>query len=154
MLKDELNKSPFTVPNDYFDHLPTRVQEKCVVQGSKVKSGIWATTIKPRLSYVAGFGALAMLAYGGFSLIGGGNNPAGSLANDKNNTKKTRPITANSYINNNSKSYAQFLDGNSSNPLIHIVNDDNKSRTADKYDERVLDYLAVENINVEDILGF
>lgn len=145
MLNNELNKNPFTVPDNYFDHLPAQVQERyTATKKQKANSGIWSTVIKPRLAYAGGLGALALIAYGGFSLI---NNSAGDI-NSVNYTQenKTKLIPANSFLKSNGKTYAQ---GNES--LIHVVNNaDNE-----KYmNEDVINYLATEDIDIEDILGF
>ncbi|MDR1055069.1 MAG: hypothetical protein LBL90_04440 [Prevotellaceae bacterium] len=148
MLQDKLNKNPFTVPENYFDRFPMRMQERyAFTKNAKAGLGIWAT-IRPHLAYVGGFVALALLAYGGFSLAGDSNAPEKSaIANTK-----TRPVSVGSFINNNTKSYAQFTN---TNPLIRIVDDnDAKSKSKIDMDEDIMNYLAAENISAEDILGF
>ena len=147
MSLNELNKNPFFVPENYFDRLPTQVQDRCATNQTKVNPGIWAA-IKPRLAYVAGFGALALLAYGGFSFIVNNNTKLNTIANNKTEQIKKLPISANSFINSNAKSYADFIN----NSPIHIVNDKETKSKMD-IDEDIMNYLAAENISIEDILG-
>ena len=151
MLQDELNRNPFTVPENYFDRLPMLVQERySATKSVKKESKIWAA-VKPRLAYIGGFGALALLAYGGATFIGNNALNTNNVATN-NNGNKVIPISANSFINNNSKSYAQFTN---TTPFIFATDKSNtkSQNTKIEMDEDIMDYLAIENISVDDILG-
>jgi hypothetical protein len=39
MLNNELKKNPFTVPNNYFDSLPSKVQDRCIMAKKGTISG-------------------------------------------------------------------------------------------------------------------
>lgn len=145
MLRDELNKNPFIVPENYFDRLPAQVQQRFT---SQQKASLWSTTLKPRLAYVAGLGALALFTYGGISLIERNNGSNTNMA-----ANRRTPLNHNSFINNNAKTYAQFTN-DESNPLIHIVNNNSTPSNDNKtMDDAIIDYLAIENISADDILG-
>ena len=65
---DGLKKSPFSVPHGYFDELPSRIQEKCVVPDKAKKS--WIRALAPQLGFVVGFVVLVLIAKGFFGIIG------------------------------------------------------------------------------------
>ena len=138
MLQDELNKNPFTVPENYFDRLPMNVQERCVSENEIKSSSVWSS-IKPRLAYIGGFAALALIAYGGFSTIGNSTNN-NHIANKQN----PKSVSASSFVNNN----AQLAN---TSPFIQIL-DNKNTKSGINMDEDIIDYLALENISVDDIL--
>lgn len=140
MLQNELNRNPFTVPENYFDRLPTLVQERCADSERISKPGLWGI-IKPRIAYVAGTAAVALLAYGGFLFTGNNSEiDKSGLANTK-----VKPVSANSFLNNNAKSYAQFASP------FQFASDKNTG-VHNEMDEDIVNYLAVENISVDDLL--
>jgi hypothetical protein len=49
MLNNELKKNPFTVPDTYFDKLPSKVQDRCIVAKKGTMSGFI-----PRLAWTGG----------------------------------------------------------------------------------------------------
>jgi hypothetical protein len=143
MLSDELNKNPFSVPEDYFDNLYMKVQERCSVSNKQttILSRIKFAKNKMRLAYIAGFGVLALVMYSGLFFINNGENKTIS-GNKKEQTIKV-PASVNSFIHNNAKSYAQIT-----NP--DFTNNESAKQVRD---EDVVNYLAIENISVDDILN-
>lgn len=148
MLKDDLKNNPFNVPESYFDSLPTRVQELCSASGS-AKTGLWAM-LKPQMGFAVGFGMLALVAYGGFSLIGSSANGVNPTVVESAAERQTNPAMykTSTYVRNNpSISFAnnQFNLNNSNTGLQTVDNEEMK--------ETILNYLAVENISIDDILA-
>ncbi|MDR0660492.1 MAG: hypothetical protein LBG19_06770 [Prevotellaceae bacterium] len=64
---DSLKKNPFSVPDGYFDSLPSRIQEKCV---KPVPKRSWVKTLIPQLGFVVGFVVLVLIAKGFFGIVG------------------------------------------------------------------------------------
>jgi len=64
---DEQKKNPFSVPEGYFDSLPSRIQERCV-KPEKEKS--WLKALVPQLGFAVGFIILVFFAKGFFGIVG------------------------------------------------------------------------------------
>lgn len=75
---------PYTVPEGYFDELPSRIQEYCLAHGNKQteqRITIWQT-LKTQLSLAAGFMALVFMALTGYYILQTTHSPTGVLSND------------------------------------------------------------------------
>jgi hypothetical protein len=74
MLNNELKKNPFAVPNNYFDNLPSKVQDKCIM----AKKSTMHRFI-PKLAWSGGIAILALvffLSYFNYTSDNNKQNPA------------------------------------------------------------------------------
>jgi hypothetical protein len=58
LLNNELRKNPFAVPDKYFDDLPSRVQDKCIMAKRSPASGLI-----PKLAWSGGVVILALALF-------------------------------------------------------------------------------------------
>jgi hypothetical protein len=58
MLNNELKKNPFAVPGNYFDNLPSKVQDKCIVAEKSAVHGFI-----PKLAWSCGIAVLALVFF-------------------------------------------------------------------------------------------
>jgi len=66
-MEEKFNKKlPFKVPDDYFENLPQRVQERIAATETHYEQkGRWVT-LKSQLAFAAGFAFMALLSYLGY----------------------------------------------------------------------------------------
>lgn len=77
---------PFSVPEGYFDSLPSRIQDRIQseVLGSEsvFEKGSWVVAFRSQLAFAAGFAFMAIIAYFGYYLASpltkNTNNPVGT----------------------------------------------------------------------------
>jgi hypothetical protein len=62
---------PFKVPQGYFESLPNRIQERCLLEKTPVSNVNYSffRVFKGQLAFAAGFIGLAMMAYTGYYFI-------------------------------------------------------------------------------------
>jgi hypothetical protein len=92
LLNNELKKNPFTVPDKYFDNLPSKVQDRCVMSKRSPVYGLI-----PKLAWSGGIIVLVLtlfLSYINFSNTSK-QNPD-TLAVNVNNGNNNNPITVDS----------------------------------------------------------
>ncbi|MDR1896510.1 MAG: hypothetical protein LBR10_06950 [Prevotellaceae bacterium] len=53
MFNNELKKNPFATPADYFDNLPTKIQNRCIVAKKRQKTGF-----VPKIVFAGGIAVL------------------------------------------------------------------------------------------------
>jgi len=69
LLKTAGRDLPYSVPENYFDTLPNRIQERCLEQyGSAQKSSFTSfwQLVRTQLSLAAGFVVMALIAFAGY----------------------------------------------------------------------------------------
>jgi hypothetical protein len=79
LLNNELRKNPFVVPDKYFDDLPSKVQNKCVMSKRSPVFGL-----VPKLAWSGGIMVLALalfLSYFNFNTSVGKQNPETLIVN-------------------------------------------------------------------------
>jgi len=57
---------PFSVPDDYFESLPRRIQEQCTQPQHKQPKESWFFALRSQLALAAGFALLVVAAYFGY----------------------------------------------------------------------------------------
>jgi hypothetical protein len=165
MLNDELKKNPFQVPDNYFESLSLRMQENRLLNG-ELKSnpfqipenyfellplrilnrlsgherrGIF-TVLRPRLALSGGFGiAAALIGISLFSYFGLYNNKSGDLNTNAHNVV---------YISGEQGRQATAYNRNAAINFSYKFADKKK---IDK--DAIMNYLAVENININDVIS-
>lgn len=132
---EELNfkadkKLPFSVPDGYFDTLPSRIQDLCVSSQKQKPFALFLQTVRTQLALAAGFAAFVVLAYAGYFYI--------QL------TPTPRELSKNDYIEVVSKRISDFDEGQ----LVEAsgVNVKFDSIKPDKNDQ-IIQYLLEENID-------
>ncbi|MDR1594465.1 MAG: hypothetical protein LBS43_08295 [Prevotellaceae bacterium] len=124
LLNNELRKNPFAVPDKYFDNLPSRVQDKCIM--SK-KSPVFAFGLLPKLAWSGGIIVLALALF--LSYFNFNNTSIG----------KQNPETL-------------MVDADSGE--ISPKNVDVRKSSLKSYRNDVkVEYLAVRNVNLNDYLA-
>lgn len=70
---------PFTVPQGYFDSLPSRIQDFCTQKQKDRPFVIFLQTVRTQLALAAGFAALAVLGYAAYYFIQVNPSPENEL---------------------------------------------------------------------------
>lgn len=123
MLNNELRNSPFTTPENYFDSLPSKIQEKCIVSRRSPK-----IRFVPRLAF-AGVAALMLTLF--FS--------------DLNNTSELK--------NSNIQTAEAEIQEKNLESKSKVTLDDYLKTTSEKFkSDAMIDYMALRNVNVNEIL--
>lgn len=130
MLIDDFKKNPFKVPDSYFDTLPMKVQDKCLQ--TNASRGFFAS-LKPRLAIAGGFGTAALVVAGLFSYFGSGGSIHGA---------------GNSYDNAAYSGLSQETYPQTTNDFSYKFADNKKID-----EDAIIKYLALENININDIVS-
>lgn len=146
MLKDDLNKNPFRVPEDYFDVLPMTVQQRCIV-ASKARQA--RSAIKPQWALATGFGAVALGVASVFSFMNTNSDTVPRIVNnaeyDLSNPYTRLSSKANNYIGNVVKNANSFSITNVGmhSPSLHDRD----------MGDAIINQLAIENLSIDDILS-
>lgn len=119
MLNNELKNNPFTTPENYFEALPSKIQDRCIASRKSSKFGL-----VPRFALAGGVAALA------FTLFFSNINEPSEL---KNSNIQTADLEVQQQKN-------------------ELLRSDIKM-ASDRIDYDGIDeYLALRNVNVDDIL--
>lgn len=76
---------PYTVPENYFDNLASRIQERCLEEQPLAKKSpiipFWQM-VRTQLSLAAGFAAMALIAFAGYYYLRPTEKPAETTGNE------------------------------------------------------------------------
>lgn len=104
LLKTAGRDLPYSVPENYFENLPHRIQQRCVEQHGTVKKSqatpFWQL-IRAQLSLAAGFAFMAIIAFAGYYYL----RPA----------PQSSETTGNDYIQIVQKDIYEFDEGENAN---------------------------------------
>jgi hypothetical protein len=124
------NKIPFTVPSDYFEKLPMRIQNLCISQPKEGAIVPFFQIIRSQLALASGFVLLVIIAFAGYYYIQPQKHSV-ILSNDD-------------YIEIVNKQIYDYDEGHLLNAVKNPIN--NLSPKDDLTDE-MIQYLLQENID-------
>jgi hypothetical protein len=133
-------KAPFTVPNEYFERLPERIQDLCNNPTKQKPITLFLQTARTQLALAAGFAALVVLGYAGYFFIQRPEVP-------------TQNLTNNDYIEIVSKRIsdfdeAQLVDARSINTNIDTLKHNQSNQMIQYLLEENIDYVTLmEQLN-------
>jgi len=124
------NKNPYSVPDGYFDSLPSRVQEYCKEQTTNAPQAKWFFVLKHQLTLAGGFCVILLIAFAGYHFA--------------QQNGKINPYEKVDYIKIVEESgtefdevqlYEAFTNGNKKDTLKNTANDE------------LIEYLLIDNID-------
>jgi hypothetical protein len=124
------NKNPFTVPDGYFDSLPSRVQDYCKDYKSNDPQIKWLFTVKSQLAIAAGFCLLILIAFSGFYFI-----QQNGKTNYYEKVDYIKIVLESGTEFDEIQLYEAFINGVKKDTLKNSVNDE------------LIDYLLIDNID-------
>jgi hypothetical protein len=128
LLNNELKRNPFAVPDKYFDGLPSKVQDKCIMAKKSPVSGLI-----PKLAWSGGIIVLALalfLSYFNFNNTSLEKHNSETPIVNRNNAKETADYQKN-YLKSHRDAMVEYLASRNVN---------------------LNDYLASRNVNLNDYL--
>ena len=133
MLNDELKRNPFQVPENYFDLLATKIQDKCLSE--RERRSLFSAR-KPRLALAGGFAAVALLAIAFFSYLGANDNARNLAIRNATYVSGEYGMQTSYPYNSRSRGFSYAFAGNK------------------KIDEDIMiKHLALGNVNLNDIVS-